>query len=180
MVNRGIGRHQAFVGLLQGRVALHLERKVVQPDLPLLCWLRALRRFEQGEVVVDNAAGQKGPRAIGTIPGKLETYHIPVELRGPLHITDIEYQMADLLRYTHRDCLSVASLPCVCRGPRPLRVAGLPLAWRVAIAPWDTRWLLEAHRAEAAGSSARVPLRVSAPPECLDWPGTPCRCLRPC
>src|SRR6059036_73582 len=49
--------HQPFVGRLQGPVAFHLERKVIQADRSLLCLPGSRRRFEQSEVVMHHAAG---------------------------------------------------------------------------------------------------------------------------
>src|SRR6266571_2376050 len=108
VVNRGVGFHQALMGFLQSAVALYLEREVVQADLPFLAWLGPLGRFEQGEVVVYNPTGQKGTRAIRAIPGHLKTHHVTVECGRPCDISDIEYEMADLLRYAHDD----SSLAC--------------------------------------------------------------------
>src|SRR2546426_3015026 len=48
--------HQPFVGRLQGPVAFHLERKVIQADRSLLCLPGSRRRFEQSEVVMHHAA----------------------------------------------------------------------------------------------------------------------------
>src|SRR6516162_4394015 len=72
VVDGGPGLHQATVGRLQGPVALHLERKVVQADRSLLGRPGPGGRFEQGEVVMHHAAGQEGARPVGAIPGHLE------------------------------------------------------------------------------------------------------------
>src|SRR5262245_39681362 len=122
MVNGSVGRYQALVGFLQRRIALHLEGEVVQADAPFLEGLRIGWRFEQSEVVMHDAAGQKGARAIGTKARYLEPHHITIERRGPRHISDIEYEMADFLGYTrHTFLLSCWLAPPLCVFPFQLR-----------------------------------------------------------
>jgi hypothetical protein len=79
VVNGGVGSHQALVGFLQGAIALHLEGEVIQPNLPSLGGLRVRGGFEQGEVVMHDATGQKGPRTIRTKARHLESHHITIE-----------------------------------------------------------------------------------------------------
>src|SRR5258705_5083972 len=84
-VHRG---HQVTVGRLQGPVALHLERKVVQADRSLLGRPGPGGRFEQGEVVMHHAP-----------------HHVAVEPGGPLDVGHVEDDMPDLFGYAHRDSL---------------------------------------------------------------------------
>src|SRR5437867_9709896 len=64
VVDGGPSLHQPLVGRLQGPVALHLERKMIQADRSLLCRPGPCGRFDQGEVVVHHADGRIGPRSI--------------------------------------------------------------------------------------------------------------------
>ena len=105
VVDGGPSLYQATVGRLQGPVALHLERKVVQADRSLLGRPGPGGRFEQGEVVMHHAAGQEGARTVGAIPGHLEPHHVAVEPGGPLDVGHVEDDMPDLFGYAHCDSL---------------------------------------------------------------------------
>src|SRR2546426_1454554 len=113
VVDGGPSLNQPLVGRLQGPVALHLERKVIQADRSLLCRPGPCGRFEQGEVVVHHAAGQKGPRPIRAIPRHLEPHHIPIEPGGPFDVGDVEDDMPDLFGCAHSDFLLGLSLALV-------------------------------------------------------------------
>src|SRR5438309_3793032 len=105
VVDGGPSLHQATVGRLQGPVALHLERKVVQSDRSLLGRPGPGGRFEQGEVVMHHAAGQEGARTVGALPGHLAPHPVAVEPGGPLDVGHVKDDMPDLFGYAHCDSL---------------------------------------------------------------------------
>src|SRR5437870_1451692 len=125
VVDGGPSLHQATVGRLQGPVALHLERKVVQADRPLLGRPGPGGRFAQAEVVMHHAAVQEGARPVGAIPGHLEPHHVAVEPGGPLDVGHVEDDMPDLFGYAHFDSLhpsrglGLRSPPSPCLRPGP-------------------------------------------------------------
>src|SRR2546428_4806417 len=105
VVDGGPSLHQPFVGCLQGPVAFHLERKVIQADRSLLGRPGPRGRFEQGEVVMHHAAGQKGARPVRAIARHLEPHHIPIEPGGPFDVGDVEDNMPDPFGCAHSDSL---------------------------------------------------------------------------
>src|SRR5262249_40447156 len=127
VVDGGARVHQATVGRLQRLVTLHLERKVIQADRPLLYRPGPCRRSEEGEVVVHHAARQKGDSPVGAITRHLETNHIPVELGRPFDVGHVEDDVPDLFGYAH-DSLPLQALEIIVHsaGPRRalLRVRG--------------------------------------------------------
>src|SRR5713226_8763280 len=132
VVDGGPSLHQPFVGRLQSPIAFHLERKVIQADRALLCRPGPRGRFEQGEVVMHHAAGQKGARPVRAIPRHLEPHHIPIEPGGPFDVGDVEDDMPDLFWCAHSDSLlfqpqagplSTAASPLCRTVPRQRRFA---------------------------------------------------------
>ena len=91
---------ELVVVVLQLLVVLDLDGHVVQAQAALDHFLRAFLGLEQGQVVVDAAAGQERAEA-RPLHGNLESQHFGVEARGRFLILDVDNQMPDSLRLRH-------------------------------------------------------------------------------
>ena len=80
----------------------HLKGHVVQPQRAFLDRLGVGRSLEQGQVVVDLAAGEEGAEP-GAVYGNFKPQDFGVELRRGFLVAHVDYQMPHSLGLDH-DC----------------------------------------------------------------------------
>jgi hypothetical protein len=90
-----------MVYLLERVKVFYLNGEVVQPQAARRHWGRIFWGFEQRQIVMDLATGQKSSRTIGALQRDLKSQDLRVELGGSFHVLHIKHQVSYALGLCH-------------------------------------------------------------------------------